>query len=281
LPAKSSTASSRSRRSPDSRPSDARREASEKQEGRARIGAALRHPLAITAAGALVASLLIPAFTKQWQDRQEERELKTELAAEMDERTTRTVIASRILIDRRFREAQATDARRDELQEAAGASRKPAARALVLALETERDAGAAAHIELFADWLVTRSVVRSRLAAYYPDDNLAQEWERYADHVTLYLRFGSSASNREFKERYVRILAAFLGQNPDEWLVLANDPRSLASDGYAAYVRADALLSDRLLREKNELLRRVLDSDIEGFSTDTGDLLTDLVPFYD
>jgi hypothetical protein len=35
------------------------------------------------------------------------------------------------------------------------------------------------------------------------------------------------------------------------------------------------------LREKNELLRRVLDSDIEGFSTDTGDLLTDLVPFYD
>ncbi len=230
--------------------------------------------------GALAASLLIPAFTNQWQDRQKERDLKTELATSLDELTTRAVIAARVVIDRRFREAQTTDAREDELEAASREERAQAAKAYRLAAERERDAAAATNIQLFSDWLVTRSVVRSKLTAYFPDEDLAAAWEDYADHVTHYLRLGSSASTAELKGAYVDLLAQFLGEDPAAWGALVADPRLLAEEEYLDYVRADAVLSDRLLRAKNDIVRSVLDSDVAGYSTDTGELLQDLTPFY-
>jgi len=246
----------------------------------ARLKAALKHPLAITALGALAASLLIPAFTNQWQDRQKERDLKTELATSLDELTTRAVIAARIVIDRRFREAQTTDAREEDLDAAPREDRAQAAKAYRLAAERERDAAAATYIQLFSDWLVTRSVVRSKLAAYFPDEDFAGAWQEYADHITHYLRLGSSASTTALKGAYVELLAQFLGEDPAAWRVLVADPRLLAEEQYLDYVRADALLSDRLLTAKNDIVRRVLDSDVAGYSTDWDELLEDITPFY-
>jgi hypothetical protein len=199
----------------------------------------------------------------------------------MDELTTRTVIAARIVIDRRFPEAQSTDARKGELETAPPVQREAATRAYRLALERERDAAAASNIKLFSEWLVTRSVIRSKLSAYYPASDLATEWEEYANHVTLYVRLASGASTRDLKREYVKELARFLRESPIGWLVLVNDPRDLSSDEYAAYILADGRLSDSVLRAKNDLVRRVLDSHIAGFSTDLGDLLEDLMPFYD
>ncbi len=251
-----------------------------KADRAASLKTALKHPLTITALGALAASLLIPAFTNQWQDRQKERDLKTELAANLDELTTRSVVAARIVIERRFREAQATDARRDELEAASKRNRPEALLAYRRAVERERDAAAATYIQLFSEWLVTRSVVGSKLAAYFPGNDLAAEWEDYAEHITLYIRLASAASTLQLKGAYVHTLARFLGESSDTWRAVVNDPRQLSEDEYGEYVDADARLSDRLLEAKNDLVRRVLASHVAGFSTDTRGLLKDLVPFY-
>jgi hypothetical protein len=251
-----------------------------KPDRAASLKAGLRHPLAITALSALAATLLLPAFTNQWQDRQRERDLKTDLATSLDELTTRTVIAARFVIDRRFREAQTTEARKAELTAAPPRQRLRARRAYRLALEKERDAAAASYIQLLADWLVTRSVIRSKLSAYYPSEDIAAEWERYADHITLYIRLASSASTPQDKGAYIFVLEKFLQESPGTWRVLVGEPRQLSRDKYLAYVKADALLGEGLLTEKNNLARRVLDSHVAGFSTGMRDLLKDLTPVY-
>ena len=246
----------------------------------ARVRAAFRHPLAITALSALAASLLIPAFTHQWQDRQKERDLKTELATSLDELTTRAVVAARIVIERRFREAQTTDARQEDLDAAAEGRRPQAARAHRRALERERDAAASTFIQLFSDWLVTRSVIRSKLGAYFPGEDLAAGWEEYANYITYYIRLASRTSTAESRRILVENLAQFLGESPEAWTDLASDPRPLEGAEYAAFVLADGRLSDRLLTAKNALISRVLEAEVAGFSTDMGDLLEDLTPFY-
>src|SRR6476660_5224184 len=104
----------------------------------------LRHPLAVTAFSALLAGWLIPGFAHQWQDRQKERELKRGLATQLDRDATTAVVAGRILIDRRFPEAQTTEARR--LEHASDS-------VVAAAREHERDAAARTFIGTFSAWL--------------------------------------------------------------------------------------------------------------------------------
>jgi hypothetical protein len=246
-----------------------------------RTAGALRHPLAITAASALLASWLLPSFTRQWQDRQEARDLKDKLVAKLDEATTRTVIATRILVDRSSPQAQTTGARELELKNARKAERARARAAFRVAREQERDETAAAYIRLIADWLVTRSVTRSQLATYFPDSNVSDEWTVYANHVTLYVRLASP--NPEFlRLKYVNALARYLGFSPPppKWRLLANDPRTLSVSQRDRFGVADGVLTELLLIKKNDLVRAIVADHVAGFSTDSGDLLRDLLPFY-
>jgi hypothetical protein len=43
----------------------------------------LRHPLTVLLVGALISGLLIPAFTRRWQNHQKALEIKTELVSEL------------------------------------------------------------------------------------------------------------------------------------------------------------------------------------------------------
>jgi hypothetical protein len=241
---------------------------------------ALRHPLAITAAGALIASWLLPSFTHQWQDRQEARELKDKLVAKLDEESTRTVIATRILVDRSSPQALTTKAREFELQSARKGDRAGARAAFRAALEQERAETATAYIRLISDWLVTRSVTRSQLATYFPDSNVSDEWTVYANQVTRYVRLASPNPKHE-KQDYVTALARYLGfKAPPNWKLLANDPRTLSVSQQGTFARSDGELTELLLTRKNDLVRAIVAEHVAGFSTDSGDLLRDLLPFY-
>jgi hypothetical protein len=246
-----------------------------------RTAGALRHPLAITAVSVLVASWLLPSVTKQWQDRQEARELKEELVAKLDEATTRTVIATRILVDRSSPRAQTTRARELELKGAPNGERAGARAAFLAAVEQERNATAESYIQIISDWLVTRSVTRSQLLTYFPDSDVADDWTEYANHVTRYVRLASSNSEAD-KLGYVRRLASYLGVGdaPPRWRLLAKDPRTLEGRQSTGFVRGNVEVTELLLRKKNALVRAIADGHVAGFSTNSGDLLRDLLPVY-
>jgi len=233
----------------------------------------------ITAVSALIASWLLPAFTRQWQDRQKARELKDGLVARLDEATTRTVIATRILVDRSSPEAQTADQRQLELKSASGPGRARADAAFRAALEKERDTRAVSYIRLISDWLVTRSVTRSKLATYFPTSKVDMDWTDYADHVTLYVRLASRNPEQQKKD-FLQSLVRYLGRAPPGWELLAKDPRKLSKSQYSRFAVADGYLTEFLLEDKNDLVRTIVGGHVAGFSTDSGDLLRDLLPFY-
>jgi hypothetical protein len=237
----------------------------------------LRHPLALAAASALVAGWVLPAFAHQWQDRQKERELKRELATQLDRDTTTAVIAARELIDRRFPEAQTTDARFIDLKAATPSARGSARTAFAAARERERDARTIVYIHDFTSWLVTRSVTRSTLDSYFPGSGLADAWLDYANHITHYIRLAAAGTHTD-RVTLIGLLSEYLtGGDDGPWLPLTVTPvpgRAVAK----AYGVADGNLSDSLLRRKNEIVKGILAAHAAGFSTRWRDFFADLVP---
>jgi hypothetical protein len=228
---------------------------------------------------ALLIAWLVPAFAHQWQDRQTERELKRDIATKLDSDTTHTVIATRILIERLFPEAQTTDARAEEV--AAGSTpRAYADDALRSARERERDAAARTWVKTFEDWLATKSVTRSTLAAEFPDGALAGQWDGYASEVTFYLHLART-SNVSRRRALVSELSSFLGAERlhFNWTPLiylpGRVPRQLKTD----YPTADLTLAQSLLDRKRELVEGILRAHAAGYSTRPSDLIRDLFPF--
>jgi hypothetical protein len=241
---------------------------------------ALRHPLVITLFSALIAGWLFPAFSRQWQDRQKVRDLKNGLVTRVDEATTRTIVATRFLVDRRSRAAQTTDERAQALAHSSTDTRSRASAELDAALERERDATATAYIALLSDWLVTRAVTRSQLEAYFPGGDLAGQWEEWANHVTSYVRLASRNTRAE-KSGYVGELRQYLRPGTcANWTLLAMDAHRLNAAQRFRLGAADGCLTELLLERKGVITRQILDANVAGFSTSRSDLLHDLVPFW-
>jgi hypothetical protein len=245
-----------------------------------RLRDVLRHPLAITAISALLAGWLLPAFAHQWQDRQAERELKRELATQLDRDVTTAVIDARLLIDRRFPEGQTGDVRLQELRSVPQAERTRARAAYRAARERERIAGTETFVRTLSAWLVTRSVTRSTLAAHFPRSDLAHRWTEYADHVTSYLSLASTRPRAQERARLLGSLKRYLHrrQHPS-WRLLTQPPRPLPPRKLEHYSFAAGHLAGALLLRKNALVEDVLRSHAEGFSTRPRDLLSDVLPF--
>jgi hypothetical protein len=245
-----------------------------------RLPDVLRHPLAITALSALLAGWLLPAFVHQWQDRQAERELKRELATQLDRDVTTTVIDARLLIDRRFPEAQTGDVRLGELRRAPLADRTRARAAYRAARERERVAGTQTFVRTLSAWFVTRSVTRSTLAAHFPDSDLADRWTEYANHITDYLFLASARPHARERARLLGSLRRYLqGGQHQSWRLLRQAPRPLPLRKLERYSFAAGHLAGTLLLRKNALVQDVLRSHAEGFSTRPRDLLGDILPF--
>jgi hypothetical protein len=226
----------------------------------------------------VIGGWLIPAFAHQWQDRKSERDLKHEIATNLDHDLTAAVIQARVLIDRRFPEAQTTDARNTDLHKAASPTRAAAQTALAAATERERDVGATEYIRGLSSWLVTRSVIRSTLEAYFPDADLARAWQTYANHVTNYIRLAAARGRPDRTALLTGLSAYLLGDSAaTKWTALATTP--VPGVGVSdAYAHADGELSDTLLQRKNDIVHGVLATHAAGFSTRPSDLVHDLLP---
>jgi hypothetical protein len=113
-----------------------------------RVSGWLSHPLLLLVAGAVLSSLLIPAWTRQWQDHQQELELKATVAGEIAEKVTRFLMTVQFVH-----------------QGAASVGQK------------ELDAA-------YRQWEIDSGVIGSKLQSYFPDTDLTASWNQYAQAVT-------------------------------------------------------------------------------------------------
>jgi hypothetical protein len=109
----------------------------------------LSHPLILILIGGAISALIVPMITQRWQNHQRELDVQAELVSDMTRRTSEHVAAV-ILADR-----DALKHRNRRLERAR------------------------------ARWIIDSAVVRARLRAYYPGDELVARWERFSDAMFI------------------------------------------------------------------------------------------------
>jgi len=143
------------------------------REWGAHLPGLLVHPLLLLIVGALLSSLLIPSITQRWQNHQKELEIKTNLASQISESVTGIAMAVQF-----------------SLLGAAG--------------QTQQE-----YDKAYRDWEINRAVIGSRLRAYFPNSQLAQDWDEFSESITneFYAPSGTSDAEQraQFRQNFVAL----------------------------------------------------------------------------
>lgn len=200
-------------------------------------------PVLMVLFGALVSAWLVPAFTRQWQDRQKEREIKVGLVSEISDSTSDALVTSQFV----------------------------ASRALT--------SGQAEYNRVSLDWARRSAQVEATLAAYFGGQELVDDWHDYSIVVEndFYLLTEGTSGKAEAVDLVRRYLESARGTEP---IAAVNWDRLQALDFDNPQAVDDyVLVSRELLEASRPLMQAILDANAEGFSTTGGELVDDLTPF--
>jgi hypothetical protein len=200
-------------------------------------------PILMVLFGAAISAWLVPAFTRQWQDRQKEREIKVALVSEISDSTSNALVTSQFVANRALADGQAE------------------------------------YNRISLDWAQRSAQVEAKLAAYFPGRALVGDWHDYSIVVEndFYLLTKSTAGKAEAVDTVRRYLESARG--PESTAAVNWDQlRALDFDNVQA-VDDYVLVSRELLDASKPLIQAILDANAEGFSTTGGDLVDDLTPF--
>lgn len=205
----------------------------------------LPKPILLTLFGAVISAWLVPAFTRQWQDRQKEREIKVALVSDIGDSTSDALVTSQYVANRAFPGGN----------------------------------GQAEYNRFTLDWARRSAQIEAKLRAYFPDNPLVDDWHEYSIVVQndFYLLTGGSGKAeavrtvRQYVESLPGVLEPIARVN---WKRL----RSLNFNDQRA-VEDYVFVTEQLLDGKERLIRAILNANAEGFSTTGGDFIDDLTPF--
>jgi hypothetical protein len=195
----------------------------------------LRHPVVVGAALALIsgliASVLLPAVTRSWQDRPRELALKRDLVTDVSEEATAALERGNIF------------AYRNELERTSKAER-------IQNLTRQ-----------LSDWEVASSGIGSQLATYFGKTTLPKQWAAYHSAVSLYIEFTSHANEKYHPETGVtdHFRSVRFDDTSQEEL-----RKQVVSTPNGSLNRIVGL--QLLGYERDQIARRILAEDAAGFS---------------
>jgi hypothetical protein len=189
----------------------------------------LGNPLVVTVVAAFLGSFLIPHFTRSWQDHQQELEIQTGLVGQMSESVSNAVATGRFI----------------------AADLVPAG-----SQQQEWNAG-------YREWTTASASIGSELRAYVGSE-LGSDWSAFADVVTNFFLLSADNDPRSRRQQVEAImrdgeLRGHVRFKPAGWAALRG-PKS-NPDFRLVYPE----LARGILARQDELVERVLDSDISGF----------------
>src|SRR5215212_8378501 len=123
-------------------------------ENKRTIGGYLSNPLLLLGVGAVISGLLVPYITSQWQNHEKELELKTAVVTRLSESVSNVLTA-----------AQFTTAELPEVVD---------------------------YYQAYYEWETASSAIGSYLRAYFPDANIEEEWDEYANVTTSFFRLSAA-----------------------------------------------------------------------------------------
>jgi hypothetical protein len=193
------------------------------------LGQWLANPFVVTVVAAILGGLLIPHFTRSWQDHQKELEIKTDLVGQMSESVGDAVATGRFI----------------------AADLVPPA-----SQQGEWNDG-------YRAWTTASASIGAGLRAYVGSD-VGSDWRSFSDTVTNFFLLSANNdpdSRRRQVEELMRDgdLRRHVQFKPAGWAALRG-PKTTA-DFRLAYPE----LARGILERQDELVQRVLDSDVSGF----------------
>jgi hypothetical protein len=208
--------------------------------------------LVVTLLGIALTAWLLPAFTRQWDDRQKAHDLKATLASDIATATARAVIRSRIQARRSL-------------------SQKPAP--FVQEVATEE--------RLVDAWLSDSIKIEAKLRAYFDSKELVSRLHAYdATMATLFFLASAPLSPGEREPRHLKHDAKTLGMR---WEALRDDLDIIRSGSESNCCAASAQsgfgeIIDAVLSQENKLIASIGGAHASGYSTNWRDLVHDLIP---
>jgi hypothetical protein len=201
-----------------------------------------------------IASLAVPALTKQWNDRKQELQVKETLLTDISKLSADAVYGA---------------------QSAAGqpGMQQRPSRSMVV-----------------STWLRDRAAVDPRFRVYFSNSDAADHWFVNRRHGFLgfrnavFLYVLMACCDAHDRSSQIRRLQHYLGAGPepkqmteDPWIVLACGPQESCTLD-SRYQTAYRWLGNQILAKRQVLLEQLLDANAAGFSSGWGDFVRDLDP---
>jgi len=124
----------------------------------------LTHPLLLLLIGAVISGLLVPYITNQWQNHQKEMEIKTNLVTQISKAVSDIIIVSRMIQIPSFSNTNLS------------------------------------YANTFEDWEVSKSTIGSQIQAYFPQNNIRQEWDNLSSAITDFSGLSPQLSSRDISK---------------------------------------------------------------------------------
>ena len=124
------------------------------------IAKALGHPLMLLIIGAIISSLIIPYYTRQWQDYQKELELKTDIAGEISKAISNIIITARLVQNPGF--------------------------------TNQMDFGSAS-----VNWEISKAFIGSKIQSYFPNPQIRQDWKNLSNALTEFVQLNAKISQKD------------------------------------------------------------------------------------
>jgi hypothetical protein len=189
----------------------------------------LGNPLVVTVVAAFLGSFLIPHLTRSWQDHQKALEIKTGLVGQMSESVSDAVATGRFI---------AAD--------------------LVSTESPQR-----AWNDGYRDWTTASASIGARLQAYVGSE-IGSDWRSFADVVTNFFQLSANSDSRSRRQQ---VEAVVRDPGLRRHVTFTREGRAALRGPRSTQDFRDAYkgLADGILQREDELVQRVLDSDVSGF----------------
>ena len=238
-------------------------------------------------------SLALPALTRQWSDRPKELELKRDLVARSSEVVGSVVMREGLATNGLLPESVARKAAAKRYNDAQDeAQRRDARIVLDAAIATEVSAKQAVHNENRERAEGELGVIEAELSAYFADGNLESMVRGLRSALAAYVTLGSGVCDSTRSDA-AKQLREYLGTYDAEYAETTASKRATYDrekmwtavgewdcKGYRAanfpfyYVK----LGDRVVHATKGVVRTIITSNANGYSTDWKDFVADLWP---
>ena len=203
-----------------------------------------QHPLVILLAGAIISGVLIPFFTKNWQNHQKSLDIKNDLVTEISKTVTTMMINVQYFLEN-------TKKRSDGEQ-----------------IEEQQK-----YNDNYKNWTIAKDIITSRLEAYFPTQNITQQWKKYTAVINDVYALSTINEKSKRKDKINKI-KKYLNTSKSETMTdqinwdMLEDRENAIKDGEIfteEYLDNWWNLKKSILDAENVIIQDIIKKPIQGF----------------